>query len=200
MASDLGAYLRKAVRYFGLSAGIAGLTITLEPAILGNTNAEVKPPSGIEERLKQAPNPPRRIIYQGGVAYAQGNPSPKTNSVDYESLVLKAEKFGKTKDYQTVIEMLKPYENDPNNKNTAFFNTLGIAYEMTNNFGSAEQSYLMAIHVNEKNVNARVNLGNLYLMTGRKDAARRQFEDTLKVDPTNRFAMRLLEKLNKGQL
>ena len=71
MANTLGDYLRSAVRYFGIGAGAVG-AIGLEPALSTTMHPEIKPSSGIEQRLKEAPKPSKKIRYPGGIAYAQG--------------------------------------------------------------------------------------------------------------------------------
>ena len=49
-------------------------------------------------------------------------------SGDWQQLVLRAEQLNIQGDYQGVLELLEPYTGNPNNKNTSFFNELGIAY------------------------------------------------------------------------
>ena len=47
---------------------------------------------------------------------------------DYQELALSAEQLNIRGDYRAVVELLEPYVGNINNKNTSFFNELGIAY------------------------------------------------------------------------
>ena len=49
-------------------------------------------------------------------------------SGDYQQLALRAEQLNIRGDYRGVVELLEPYTGNPDNKNTSFFNELGIAY------------------------------------------------------------------------
>jgi len=49
-------------------------------------------------------------------------------SVDYQKLALRAEQLNIRGDHHEVLKLLEPYAKNLNNKNTSFFNELGIAY------------------------------------------------------------------------
>ena len=100
MAKTLGDYLRNAGYFAGLiGAGIAGtlLGTALEPFVSKAKSTEIKP-SGIEQRLKEAPKPPNGIMYAGGIVYAQEkgvNSSPpsveRVSAEEYYRRATKAE-------------------------------------------------------------------------------------------------------------
>jgi len=49
-------------------------------------------------------------------------------SGDWQQIALRAEQLNIKGDYRGVLELLEPYIGNPSNKNTSFFNELGIAY------------------------------------------------------------------------
>ena len=51
-----------------------------------------------------------------------------SEAVDYQQLALRAEQLNIQGNYCAVVKLLEPYAKRPNNKNTSFFNELGIAY------------------------------------------------------------------------
>lgn len=51
-----------------------------------------------------------------------------SEAVDYQQLALRAEQLNIQGNYRAVVKLLEPYAKRPNNKNTSFFNELGIAY------------------------------------------------------------------------
>ena len=69
--ATLGDYLKRAAIYAGIGAGTTAIVVGGEPAIARTIQPELNSSTGIEQRLKEAPKPPRKIRYPGGVAYAQ---------------------------------------------------------------------------------------------------------------------------------
>lgn len=86
--ATIGDYLKRAGKYAGIG-GAAVAAVMSEPVIGEKIHHALFPSAGIEQRLKEAPKPPRKIRYPGGVAYAQGNegdalPKTGTNTIsDY---------------------------------------------------------------------------------------------------------------------
>lgn len=140
-----------------------------------------------------------------GSAHAQqrnaGDALPKQNSgVDYDGLAKQAAELVRKRKYQEARDILKPYENDPANNNTAFYNTYATSHEGLKDSTMAEKWYLKAIDLNPTNYIARINLASLYIDQGRKEEAKQQFKVILEFDPNNKMASSLLKRLQEGKL
>lgn len=138
----------------------------------------------------------------GGVVY--GEEKEKSN-VDYDKLAKSIENMNFNKDFDTILSILQPYENDPNNKSSIFYTNIGLAYTYkgrksqslkNHSFKMAEFAYKKAIKLNPLLPHPRVNLGVLYLYE-LKDlkSAQEQFNFVLQnIDSGNKPAKYYLNK------
>lgn len=69
---------------------------------------------------------------------------------------------------------------------------LGVAYQLSENFESAEASLLQALAINPRHPVALNELGIVYRRTGRFDEARNSYEAALELHPTFHFARKNL--------
>lgn len=65
-------------------------------------------------------------------------------------------------------------------------------------FEEAERDFLRTLSKDPRSIRARNNLGMLYLKTGRKDEAIKQWEEVLRLEPGNSFARDKLDAVRKG--
>jgi predicted Zn-dependent protease len=70
-------------------------------------------------------------------------------------------------------------------KNAVGHYSLGVVREMSNDDAGAERAYAEAVRLDPKYVGARLSLGNLYLRSGRADAAAAQFRALAQAYPAN---------------
>ncbi len=62
-------------------------------------------------------------------AYSEETEGGKSNEL-YEELARQAEKINAVENPDKVISLLEPHKDDPENKNSPFFNTLALAYKV----------------------------------------------------------------------
>ncbi len=85
-------------------------------------------------------------------------------------------------------------------KNPKYWSHLSIALtKVPQRLKQAEEALLEAIKLDPFNPNYYATLGQIYMKAGLKKRARRQFERALKIDPSNRKALKGLKTLEKEE-
>lgn len=90
-------------------------------------------------------------------------------------------------------EAVRALNPDPLWKIPESFTLRGAALLGAGRLEEAERAFLRTLSVDPRSVRARNNLGVLYLKTGRKDAAIKQWEEALRLEPDNSFAKERLK-------
>lgn len=97
--------------------------------------------------------------------------------------------------FQTAVEFLSEAVRIMPEK-AGYWNHLSFALsKLPGRLGDAEEAILRALELEPSNSGYHTNLGMLYLKTGKKDRAGRQFEKALSLDPGNQRARKALTSL-----
>ncbi|MCX7957110.1 MAG: tetratricopeptide repeat protein [Endomicrobia bacterium] len=103
--------------------------------------------------------------------------------------------YAKEKQFDKAIQnYLKAVELNPNSY--ASYNNLGNIMFYINR-KEAIKYYLKSIEINPQQVDARINLGITYYYEGKLNLAAEQFNEVLKIDPTNEKAIVYLKKMRE---
>ncbi|MBS1257065.1 MAG: hypothetical protein MAG551_00100 [Candidatus Scalindua arabica] len=81
---------------------------------------------------------------------------------DYEALALLSLELNPDENPDLVISLLKPYENDEDNKSFIFYSSLGLAYKNREEFKEAIAAYNRALEINPDEPSAQYYLGIAY--------------------------------------
>jgi cytochrome c-type biogenesis protein CcmH/NrfG len=133
-----------------------------------------------ELRASLAKESDKKIEHQKALeAFEQALTKQNTFAPAYLNMALVKESLGESRD--TVIELLKKaQENDPRNQESAY--QLARVMRLRGNESDMKQAEIIfneLIKINNKNQNARLNLGLLYEATKRKDEAVKQYQSIL---------------------
>lgn len=82
------------------------------------------------------------------------------SNVDYNALARKAENLNYKQKYQQALDLLTPYSQDKNNKNSHFFNELGTAYYLKQDLINAKKYYEIAHQLDRENAQVIYNLAS----------------------------------------
>ncbi|MEA3515028.1 MAG: hypothetical protein U9R34_06115 [Nanoarchaeota archaeon] len=100
------------------------------------------------------------ISFGGGNVYAQ---EVVHDLAFYEELAQKTEdELFPKKAYGKVIELLKPYAQDKENKSALFYNNLGVAYKRKKQFNKSLKLLLKGFELDNKHTHISWNLGQCY--------------------------------------
>lgn len=97
-------------------------------------------------------------------------------SVDYNALARKAEKLNTKHKYQQVINLLKPHAEDTNNKNPYFFNELGTAYFIKQDYKNANKYFAAAHLLDKEDAKTIYNLAGTFALLNNYDEALKLFK------------------------
>jgi tetratricopeptide (TPR) repeat protein len=92
--------------------------------------------------------------------------------------------------YQEAISLIqKAIAMKPDLKGISFYNNLGLAFLHVGRYGEAEAAFLMETAINPGNLDAHLNLGNLYALSQRPSEAAIEYRRVLITNPQQREAL-----------
>ena len=101
----------------------------------------------------------------------------------YDQLAAEATLLNKRGQFDRVLSLLKPYQNDPQNVSSLFFNELGIAYRELGKLPQAAQAYRKALDRDPKNPAILNNLGYVFYLEKNLPGAVEQYQKALESNP-----------------
>ena len=110
------------------------------------------------------------LIISVSPAYGEENEGGKSNEL-YEELARQAESISAVKNPDKVISLLEPYKNDPENKNSPFFNNLALAYKVKKNYDESIIYFKIAIELEPMNPAINHNYGTILYHVGKPEEA-----------------------------
>ena len=101
----------------------------------------------------------------------------------YDELAAEATLLNKRGQFDRVLSLLKPYQNDPQNGSSLFFNELGIAYRHLGKLPQAAQAYQQALDRDPQNPAILNNLGYVFYLQKDFPRAVEQYQKALETNP-----------------
>lgn len=101
----------------------------------------------------------------------------------YDQLAAEATLLNKRRQFDQVLSLLKPYQNDRQNGSSLFFNELGIAYRELGKLPQAAQAYRQALDRDPQNPVIAYNLGYVFYLQKDYPRAVEQYQKALESNP-----------------
>ncbi len=138
------------------------------------------------------------IILIISVSPAYGEETEGGNgNVLYEELARQAEKINAVKKPDVVISLLEPYKNDPENKNSPFFNNLALAYKVKKNYDESIKIYKIAIELEPTNPAINHNYGTTLYHVGKPEEALKYLLKSKELGSDNKRTDEWIEGISK---
>jgi tetratricopeptide (TPR) repeat protein len=102
--------------------------------------------------------------------YGEETEGGKGNDL-YEELARQAESINAVENPDAVISLLEPYKDNPENKNSPFFNTLALAYKVKKNYDESIKIYKIALELEPSNPAINHNYGTTLYHVGKPEEA-----------------------------
>jgi tetratricopeptide (TPR) repeat protein len=110
------------------------------------------------------------LIISASPAYGEETNGGKSNEL-YEELARQAEKISAVENPDKVISLLEPYKDNPENKNSPFFNNLALAYKVKKNYDESIKYFKIAIELEPTNPAINHNYGTTLYHVGKPEEA-----------------------------
>jgi len=101
----------------------------------------------------------------------------------YDQLAAEATLLNKRGQFDRVLSLLQPHQNDPQNSSSLFFNELGIAYRHLGKLPQAAQAYQQALDRDPQNPAIRNNLGYVFYLQRNFPRAVEEYQKALESNP-----------------
>jgi Flp pilus assembly protein TadD len=115
--------------------------------------------------------------------YAQAQRAQEETLTRYDQLAAEATLLNKRGQFDRVLSLLQPYQNDPQNDSSLFFNELGIAYRYRGKLPQAAQAYQRALDRDPQNPAILNNLGYVLYLQKNFPRAVEQYQKALDSNP-----------------
>lgn len=114
---------------------------------------------------------------------AQAQRAQEETLTRYDQLAAEAALLNKRGQFDRVLSLLQPHQNDPQNESSLFFNELGIAYRYSGKLPQAAQAYQRALDRDPQNPAIRNNLGYVFYLQKNFPRAVEQYQKALASNP-----------------
>ncbi len=136
------------------------------------------------------------LIISVSPAYGEETEGGKGNNL-YEELARQAEKINALENPDKVISLLEPYKNDPENKNSPFFNNLALAYKVKKYYDKSIKIYKIAIELDPKNPAINHNYGTILYHVGKPEEALKYLLKSKELGSDNKRTDEWIEGISK---
>ncbi len=130
------------------------------------------------------------------LAYGEETDGSKNNDL-YEELAKQAEKINAVKNPDKVISLLEPYKDNPENKNSPFFNNLALAYKVKKNYDESIKIYKIAIELEPLNPTINHNYGTTLYHVGKPEEALKYLLKSKELGSDNKRTDEWIEGISK---
>jgi len=136
------------------------------------------------------------LIISVSPAYGEETEGGKSNDL-YEELARQAEKINAVENPDAVISLLEPYKEDPENKNSPFFNTLALAYKVKKNYDESIKIYEIALELEPTNPAINHNYGTTLYHLGKPEEALKYLLKSKELGSDNKRTDEWIEGISK---
>lgn len=130
------------------------------------------------------------------LAYGEETEGGKSNDL-YEELARQAEKINAIEDPDAVISLLEPYKDNPENKNSLFFNNLALAYKVKKNYDESIKIYKIALELEPLNPAINHNYGTTLYHLGKPEEALKYLLKSKELGSDNKRTDEWIEGISK---
>ncbi len=130
------------------------------------------------------------------LAYGEEPEGGKSNDL-YEELARQAEKISAVENPDAVISLLEPYKDNPENKNSPFFNNLALAYKVKKNYDESIKIYKIAIELEPMNPAINHNYGTTLYHVGKPEEALKYLLKSKELGSDNKRTDEWIEGISK---
>ena len=129
-------------------------------------------------------------------AYGEETEGGKVNDL-YEELARQAEKINAVENPDKVISLLEPYKDDPENKNSPFFNSLALAYKVKKNYDESIIYFKIAMELEPMNPAINHNYGTTLYHVGEPEEALKYLLESKELGSDNKRTDEWIEGISK---
>ena len=136
------------------------------------------------------------LIISVSSSYGEETDGGKSNDL-YEELARQAEKINAVENPDAVISMLEPYKDNPENKNSPFFNSLALAYKVKRDYEESIKIYKIALELEPSNPAINHNYGTTLYHVGKPEEALKYLLKSKELGSDNKRTDELIKGISK---